>query len=337
MPLPSTMNHIELKTNTDKMYLTSSQIPLPHTTEVLIRVMAAGVSRADVAQRKGKYRPPSDASPILGLDVAGEIVAKGSSVTSFNIGDKVCALTNGGGYAEYCVAPATQCLPWPKNYDAVHAAALPENFFTVWSNVFQQGRLKKSESILVHGGTSGIGLTAIQLAKEFASTVYTTAGTKEKCNACLTQGADMAINYREEDFAAVIHHATKGNGIDVILDMVGALYFEKNIQCLAINGRLIEIGLLHGSKVERFDLSSLLIKRLTIMGSTLRARSTSEKATIAQSLYETVWPVLNAGRCKPVIDKIFPLEKAADAHQLMESSEHIGKIILITENNKNST
>lgn len=325
------MHYIESKNDPQNMSLATTPIPTLTSGDVLIRVEAAGVSRADIAQRKGKYNPPPGASPILGLDIAGDVVAKDDSVTTFKIGDKVCALTNGGGYAEYCAVPATQCLPWPKNYDAIHAAALPENFFTVWANLFQQDQLKKNESLLVHGGTSGIGLTAIQLAKEFAGKIYATAGSTEKCQACLAHGADFAIHYREENFETVIHHITKEKGVDVILDMVGAAYFEKNIHCLAINGRLIEIGLLQGSKVERFDLAILLAKRLTIMGSTLRARTTKEKAIIAESLYKTVWPVLNQGRCKPVIDKIFPLKKVTEAHRLMESSQHIGKIILVTE------
>ncbi|MBV8802578.1 MAG: NAD(P)H-quinone oxidoreductase [Gammaproteobacteria bacterium] len=331
MKIPSSMYFINLEKNSKNMYLATSPIPTFRSNEILIRVEAAGISRADVAQRRGQYNPPPDASTILGLDVAGVVVAKGDAVTALKLGDKVCALTNGGGYAEYCVAPATQCLPWPENYDAIHAAALPENFFTVWTNVFQQGYLRKSESLLVHGGTSGIGLTAIQLAKEFAGKIYATAGSQKKCQACLDYGADIAINYREENFETVILQVTKNGGVDVILDIVGAAYFEKNIHCLAINGRLIEIGLLQGSKVERFNLATLLTKRLTIMGSTLRARSTKEKALIAESLYKTVWPVLNQGRCKPIIDTIFPLSKAAEAHELMESSQHIGKIILVPD------
>jgi NADPH2:quinone reductase len=324
------MYHIKTpeKGNPDTLEWIKGSIPTPQPTEVLIRVMAAGVSRADVAQRKGKYAPPADASPILGLDVAGEIVAKGNAVTTCDIGDKICALTNGGGYAEYCTVPATQCLPWPHHYDAIHAAALPENFFTVWSNIFQKGFLNKNESLLVHGGSSGIGLTAIQLAHEFKNTVYATAGSQEKCDACVAHGATAAINYREEDFEKSILELTQGKGVDMILDMVGAPYFEKNIHCLAIQGRLIEIGLLQGSQVEHFNLASLIKKRLTILGTTLRARSTQEKAEIAQSLQKNVWPILNQGRCKPAIYKTFPLANANEAHQLMESSQHIGKIIL---------
>ncbi len=331
MKIPTTMHYIQppAKGEADIMKLAVGPVPKPNSAEVLIRVMAAGVSRSDLSQRKGLYPPPPDASPILGLDVSGEIIAKGAAVTRFNIGDQVCALTNGGGYAEYCVAPATQCLPWPTGYDAIHAAALPENFFTVWTNVFLQGRLTKNESLLVHGGSGGIGLTAIQLAHEFAASVYTTAGDHEKCLACLKFGADAAINYRETDFETSIRDLTKDRGVDVILDMIGAAYFAKNVNCLATNGRLIEISTLQGAIVERFDLRQLMAKRLTITGSTLRPRSTTEKGVIAASLQERVWPVLNQGRCKPAIFKALPLAEANEAHQLLENSQHIGKIVLL--------
>lgn len=330
MKTPITMNYIKTpaKGEPDIMQLIIAPVPEPKATEVLIRVMAAGVSRGDVAQRKGDYPPPPDASPILGLDVAGEIIAKGDAVTAFNVGDKVCALTNGGGYAEYCVAPATQCLPWPKGYDAVHAAALPENFFTVWANVFLQGQLGKNESLLVHGGSSGIGLTAIQLAHEFAGVVYATAGSQEKCESCLKFGAEAAINYRKEDFESRIRDLTAGRGVDMVLDMVGAPYFASNVNCLATKGRLIEIATLQGAIVEHFDLKQLMAKRLVIAGSTLRPRSPEEKGVIAASLLEKVWPVLDQGRCRPVIHKVFSLSEANEAHKLMESSQHIGKIIL---------
>ncbi len=334
MRIPEKMHYMTTPTKDeiDNMQLAVGPIPKPNSTEVLIRVMAAGVSRGDIGQRKGTYPPPPDASPILGLDVAGEIIDKGTAVTAFSIGDQVCALTNGGGYAEYCVVPATQCLPWPKGYDAIHAAALPENFFTVWANVFQQGHLGKNESLLVHGGSSGIGLTAIQLAHEFAGSVYATAGSSEKCLACLKFGAEAAINYREEDFEISIHNLTGGRGVDMVLDMVGAPYFARNVNCLTTNGRLIEIATLQGAIVENFDLKQLIARRLIITGSTLRPRSAAEKGVIAASLKEKVWPVLDQGRCKPVIYKVFPLADVNEAHQLMESSQHIGKIILLNNN-----
>ena len=328
--IPLTMHYIEVIENGESNVMQIAKGPLPklNSTDVLIRVAAAGVSRGDVQQRQGQYPPPPDASPILGLDVSGEIVAKGSNVSAFNIGDRVCALTNGGGYAEYCAVPATQCLPWPKDYDAIQASALPENLFTVWANVFQLGRLGKNESLLVHGGTSGIGVVAIQIAHEFAKTVYTTAGSQEKCLACIDFGADAAINYREENFENKIFNLTNGRGVDVILDMVGAPYFAGNIKCLAINGRLIEIGTLQGSVIERFDLKQLIAKRLIVTGSTLRPKSPQEKQAIALSLRENVWPMLDQGRCQPVIHKIFPFNEVNEAHRLMESSQHIGKIII---------
>lgn len=328
--LAVTMRYIQIPVSgePDVMRVVEGQVPKPNATEVLIRVAAAGVSRGDVAQRQGKYPPPPDASPTLGLDVSGEIVGKGSAVAAFNIGDRVCALTNGGGYAEYCTAPATQCLPWPKGYDAIRAAALPENLFTVWANVFQQGGLGRNESLLVHGGSSGIGVVAIQLAHEFAGCVYATAGSQEKCLSCVAFGANAAINYREEDFESSIRTLTHGKGVDMILDMIGGPYFSRNINCLAANGRLIEIGTLQGTIVERFDLKQLIAKRLIVTGSTLRPRSTQEKGAIAAALKEKVWPVLEQGRCEPVIYKVFPLSEVNEAHRLMESSQHIGKIIL---------
>ena len=330
MKIPLTMHYVQVidSGESNVMRITKGPIPKLNPAEVLIRVAAAGVSRGDVQQRKGKYPPPPGASTILGLDVSGEIVAKGSEVTSFNIGDLVCALTNGGGYAEYCAVPVTQCLPWPKNYDAIQAAALPENLFTVWANIFQLGHLGENESLLVHGGSSGIGVAAIQLAHEFAKTVYTTAGSQEKCLACISFGADIAINYREENFENRILTLTNGRGVDVILDMVGAPYFSRNINCLAVNGRLIEIGTIQGSVIERFDLKQLMAKRLIVTGSTLRPRSSQEKHAIASALLEKVWPILDQGHCKPVIDKIFPFTEVNEAHQLMESSQHIGKIII---------
>jgi NADPH2:quinone reductase len=303
-------------------------VPVPKPDEVLLRVLACGVNRPDVAQRQGHYPPPPGASPILGLEAAGEVVAVGDAVTSLTMGDRVAALTNGGAYAEYCVAPATQCLPWPTGYDAIRAAALPETYFTVWANLFQRGRLAEGETALVHGGTSGIGVTAIQLGAAFGARVFATAGSSAKCEACLELGAAAAINYREADFAAEIKRLTDGRGVDVILDMVGAPYTVRNLRSLAMDGRMVLIAFLQGSKVENFDLLTIMTRRLTVTGSTMRPRSTAEKGAITADLREKVWPLLDAGRCGPVIHQVFPLAEAAAAHALMESSAHIGKIML---------
>jgi NADPH2:quinone reductase len=303
-------------------------VPEPKPDEVLIKVMAAGVNRPDIAQRQGSYPPPPGASPILGLEVAGEVVAMGNAVSGWRMGDRVCALTNGGAYAEYCTAPEAQCLPWPEGYDAVRAGALPENCFTVWANLFQAGRLCDGEKALIHGGSSGIGVTAIQLAREFGASVYATAGSAEKCAACVRLGCDAAINYKTEDFAARIKELTGGRGVDVILDMVGAPYATRNIRSLALDGRLVLIAFLGGSKVSDFDFVSVMVRRLTITGSTMRPRTTAQKGQIAAELREKVWRVLDAGRCAPVIHATFPLEQVVDAHKLMESSQHIGKIML---------
>ncbi len=303
-------------------------VPTPRPDEVLIRVQAAGVNRPDVQQRKGAYPPPPGANPAIGLEIAGEVVETGADVTRWKIGDRVCALANGGGYAEYCVAPATQCLPWPAGYDAIRAAALPETYFTVWANLFQLGRLREGESALIHGGTSGIGVTAIQLAREFGATVYATAGSEEKCAACVRLGARAAVNYRTEDFVEEIRGLTEKRGVDVVLDMVGAPYMPRNLRVLAMDGRLVLIAFLEGSKAENFDFTPIMVRRLTVTGSTMRPRTTAQKAGIAAELREKVWPVLDAGRCGPVIHASFPLARAADAHRLMESSAHIGKIVL---------
>ena len=303
-------------------------VPTPREDEVLIRVLAAGVNRPDIAQRSGAYPPPPGASPLIGLEVAGEVVAIGSTVTSYAVGDRVCALTNGGGYAQYCVAPQAQTLPWPAGYDAIRAGALPETFFTVWANLFGHGRLAAGESVLIHGGTSGIGVTAIQLAHAFGATAYATAGTDEKVAACLRLGAAAAINYRTEDFGERIKTLTDGRGVDVVLDMVGGPYFPRNIRALAMDGRLVLIAFLGGSKVEAMDLSLIMTRRLTVTGSTMRPRTTAQKGAIAAALRERVWPLLDAGRCAPVIDRVFPLAEAEAAHRLMESSTHIGKIML---------
>ncbi|HYL81417.1 MAG TPA: NAD(P)H-quinone oxidoreductase, partial [Candidatus Acidoferrum sp.] len=271
--------------------------------------------------------PPPSASPILGLEVAGEVAAVGGAVTALKPGDRVCALTNGGGYAEYCAVPAPQCLPWPSGYVATQAGALPETYFTVWANLFQIGRLARGETVLVHGGTSGIGVTAIQLAREFGARVYATAGSQQKCDACVKLGA-TAINYREADFAERIRDLTGGQGVNVVMDIVGAPYTMRNLACLAMDGRLVQVGTLQGAKVEGFDLTAVMRRRASLTGSTMRPRTTAEKGRIAQALRETVWPVLEAGRCGPVIHQVFPLAEAATAHRLMEAGTHIGKIVL---------
>jgi NADPH2:quinone reductase len=309
------------------MRLVSGPVPQPKTDEVLIRVLAAGVNRPDVLQRKGLYPPPPEATPVLGLEVAGEVVAVGHTVAEIMPGDLVCALTNGGGYAEYCTVPELQCLPWPEEYDAVRAAALPETYFTVWANLFQIGRLAAGESVLVHGGTSGIGVTAIQLALEFGCRVFTTAGSQEKCEACLKLGVSAAVNYRKTDFEEEIRDLTDGQGVNVVLDIVGAPYTARNLRCLTLDGRLIQIAVMHGSKVDDFDLMPVMMRRLTITGSSMRPRTTAEKGLIAKELREKVWPLLNAGRCGPLIYKVFPLVGAPAAHRVMESSAHIGKIV----------
>ncbi len=330
MRLPDRMQYIEAvgSGTPDVLRLATTALPQPKSDEVLIRVQAAGVNRPDVLQRQGIYPPPPTASPILGLEVAGEVAAIGEALTALKQGDRVCALTNGGGYAEYCAVPAPQCLPWPSGYDALRAAALPETYFTVWANLFQMGRLSRGESVLVHGGTSGIGVTANQLAREFGARPYATAGSPEKCEACRRLGADAAINYRETDFAEQVRSLTDGRGVNVVLDIVGAPYTMRNLRCLAMDGRLLQVGTLQGAKVEAFELGVVVGRRLTLTGSAMRPRTTEEKGRIAQALRETVWPVLAAGRCGPVIHQVFPLAEAAAAHRLMEEGTHIGKIML---------
>ncbi len=307
--------------------------PRPGRGEVLIKVAAAGVNRPDVMQRQGRYPPPPGASDIPGLEVAGEIVEGGDGVTNWQAGDPVCALVSGGGYAEYCVAPAPQCLPVPAGLTPalIAAAGIPETFFTVWTNVFERGRLTAGETFLVHGGASGIGTTAIQLARAFGARVFATAGTPEKCRACERLGAERAIDYRTDDFVAVVKAATGGRGLDVILDMVGGDYIPRNLDCLAIDGRLVQIAFLKGSRAE-VDLMAVLRRRLTITGSTLRPRSVEEKGAIARALREHVWPLIERGTVKPIIHATFPLARAADAHRMMERGEHIGKIILTMTN-----
>ncbi|HUP40647.1 MAG TPA: NAD(P)H-quinone oxidoreductase [Vicinamibacterales bacterium] len=301
--------------------------PQPGRNEVLIRVAAAGVNRPDVMQREGKYPPPPGASDTPGLEVSGTIAAVGADARRWREGDQVCALVAGGGYAQYCVAPDVQCLPIPAAIDLISAAGMPETFFTVWTNVFERGRLRAGETFLVHGGTSGIGTTAIQMARAFGARVFATAGTDEKCAACETLGAERAINYNSSDFVAALLPLTDGNGVDVILDMVGAPYFSRNVELLALDGRLVQIAVLRGAKAE-MNLVRLLRQRLTITGSTLRARSVDDKGAIAQAVEKAVWPFVDAGKIRPVIFATFPLTQAAEAHRLMESGSHIGKILL---------
>jgi NADPH2:quinone reductase len=314
--------------NPDVLRITDRPIPTYGPDEVLIKVAAAGVNRPDVAQRKGHYPPPADAPQDMpGLEIAGTITAIGANVTRWQVGDKVCALVSGGGYAEYCNAPEGQCLPVPEGFTFIEAASLPETFFTVWSNVFDRGRLQRGETLLVHGGSSGIGVAAIQMAKAMGCTVYTTAGSHEKCTVCKELGAHTAINYHTADFVNVIDHLTNGKGVDVILDMIGGNYTPRNLQALAEDGRLVMINMMDG-KDTMIDLSVILRKRLTLTGSALRPRSVAFKSAIAASLEKNIWPLLASRRIKPIISAIFPADRAAEAHELMESSKHIGKIIL---------
>jgi NADPH2:quinone reductase len=330
MSLPTSMSFIQAEGAGGPEVLKLATGPLPDVKpdEVLIRVEAAGVNRPDVAQRQGSYPPPPGASPILGLEVAGEVIRVGANATRLKLGQKVCALANGGGYAEFCAVPELQCLPYPAGYDSLRAAALPETFFTVWANLFQAGGLTAGQSTLIHGGSGGIGVTAIQLAHAFGAKVFATAGSDEKCAACRKYGAEVAINYRTEDFVEVVKRHTEDKGVNVILDMVGAPYMQRNIRCLGMDGRLVLIAFLGGSKVENFDFVQVMVRRLTITGSTMRPRSTGQKGAIAAELRERVWPMLSEGRCAPVIHATFPLAQAAEAHRLMESSKHIGKIML---------
>ena len=327
--LPATMTAIEITEPGGPDVLRAKQRPLPAPGhgEVLVRVAAAGVNRPDVLQRTGGYPPPPGASDIPGLEIAGTVVALGDGVSEWKIGDAVCALVSGGGYAQYCTAPAAQALRLPDGFDMIRAAALPETYFTVWENVFRRAGLVGGERFLVHGGSSGIGTTAIQIAAARGARVFTTAGTAEKCAACEGLGAERAINYREEDFLSVIKQATGGEGVDVILDMVGGDYIAKNVKALRTEGRLVYIAFLNGAKTE-FNFLPMMLKRLSIMGSTLRPRSIEDKSVIAQDLLREVWPLLDSGRIAPVIDSTYPLAQAREAHARMESSAHIGKLVL---------
>jgi len=313
----------------DVLKPTTIAVPQPGAGEILIKVEAAGVNRPDVLQRLGSYPPPPGAPETPGLEVAGIVVACRADSSRWAIGDRVCALVTGGGYAQYACAHESHCLPVPRGFSFKQAAALPETFFTVWHNVFQRGGLKESESILIHGGTSGIGTTAIQLAKALCATVFATAGSTEKCRACLDLGADCAINYRTEDFVARVKQETAKRGVNVILDMVGGSYISRNMDAAAADGRIVQIAFLGGSKAE-VDFTRLMLKRLTLTGSTLRARDTAFKAKLAAELFEHVWPLLEAGTVAPVMHAEFPLSEAASAHAMMEESKHIGKIVLTT-------
>ena len=330
MNLPETMTAIEISAFCPPEGLTPANRPMPQPAEgeVLIKVAAAGVNRPDVMQRQGGYPPPPGASDIPGLEIAGTVVALGPGAQGVAVGDAVCALVAGGGYAEYCPAPAALCLPVPDGFSMAEAAALPETFYTVWTNVFQQGRLAAGESILIHGGSSGIGTTAIQLARAFGATAYATAGTDEKCRRCEALGAERAINYREADFVEAIQEATEGRGVDVVLDMVGGEYVMRNLKALAVEGRLLQIAVQKGPKVPDFNILTVMMKRLSVTGSTLRPRTVAQKAVIADDLRAKVWPLLNAGSVRPVMDQSFPLSEAAAAHARMESSVHVGKIML---------
>ena len=329
MSLPTNMKYIDHGQGgpASCMQVKQGDLPQLKSGEVLIEVAYAGVNRPDILQRAGAYPPPAGASPVLGLEIAGKIVAQADDVQEWKINDSVCALTPGGGYAEYCAAPASNCLPVPKGLSLAEAAALPENYFTVWANVFDRGRLRAGESFLVHGGAGGIGITAIQLAKAFGATVYTTVNGSDKIDAVKKLGADAAIDYKKQDWAEEIRKLTGKKGVNCILDMVGGSYIEKNLQLLKPNGRLVQIAFLQGSKVD-LDCMPILTRSLTFTGSTLRPRSVEEKATIAQALLKNIWPLLEAKKVGTLIHAVYPLHEVQKAHELMESSAHIGKIVL---------
>lgn len=327
--LPTSMKYIDHGNGgaASCMQVKTGPLPALKAGEVLIEVAYAGVNRPDVIQRQGKYPPPPGASPYMGLEVAGKVVGRADDVTQWNLGDMVCALTPGGGYAEYCAAPASNCLPIPKGLPLVEAGGLPENYFTVWTNVFERGGLTAGETFLVHGGSSGIGITAIQLAKAFGATVYTTVGNADKIDAVRKLGADAAINYREQDWAAEIANLTAKKGVNLILDMVGGPYVEKNFKSLALEGRLVQIAFLQPSKIE-IDLMPIMVKRLTFTGSTLRPRTVEQKAAIAAALRAKVWPLIEAKKVGTLIHATFGLDEVQKAHEMMEASTHIGKIML---------
>jgi NADPH2:quinone reductase len=329
MHLPSHMNYIQITQpgGPEVLQQARTALPEPGELELLVKVHAAGINRPDVIQRAGKYPMKPGMSPVPGLEVAGEVVKLGSAVSGFEVGDKVCGLTNGGGYAEYCLVPATQTLSIPDGVDMIRAAAIPETFFTVWANLFELGQAREAASVLIHGGTSGIGTTALMLCKALGIKAYATAGSEKKCEQIRALGGE-AINYRQAEFAQVIAELTGGKGVDVILDIMGASYFDGNVASLARGGRLVIIGFLGGGTVKDFKLSSLMDKRASVTGSMMRSRTPEEKAEIAQALNANVWPLLSQGQCLPIIDRVFPLAEAADAHAWMEEGEHIGKIVL---------
>jgi NADPH2:quinone reductase len=329
MAIPATMTCVEISTpgGPEVLKPATRPTPKPGEGEVLIQVVAAGVNRPDVLQRKGMYNPPPGTTDLPGLEIAGTVAALGAGAARFKLGDQVCALVAGGGYAQFCTAPEAQCMAVPKGLTLEQAACLPETVMTVWTNVFERGRLGKGETLLVHGGTSGIGTTAIQMAKAWGATVFATAGGPDKAKACRDLGADKGIDYKSEDFAAVVKEATNKRGVDVILDMVGGDYFPKNIDSLAVEGRLVYIAFLRGGKVE-FNIEPVMRKRLTVTGSTLRPRSVAEKGAIARAVEAQIWPHVAAGRIKPLVHARFPLAAAAEAHALMETNAHIGKIVL---------
>ncbi|WP_433766602.1 NAD(P)H-quinone oxidoreductase [Pseudomonas putida] len=329
MKLPQTMIQIEITQPGGPQVLQPRQapVPTPDAGDVLIRVHAAGVNRPDVLQRAGLYPMKPGMSPIPGLEVAGEVVAVGAGVSEFAIGDRVCALTNGGGYAQYSAVPASQTLPIPEGMDWLHAAAIPETYFTVWANLFEMGGARKGKRALIHGGTSGIGTTALMLCREFGIEAFATAGNAEKCAVVRELGAE-AINYREQDFARVIAEKTSGHGVDVVLDIMGGSYLNNNVAALAMEGRLVMLGFLGGAVAKEIDLLAIMAKRASVTGSLLRSRTRQEKAEIAQQLRENVWPVLAAGRCLPMIDTVYPLADASLAHARMEAGDHVGKIVL---------
>ena len=331
MSIPATMRVVEITTPgpPENLQIGERPVPTPLAGEVLVKVAAAGVNRADILQRRGNYPPPPGASDVLGLEVSGTVARLGDGVSDWQVGDHVCGLVTGGGYAEYCIVPTPQCLPIPKGVGLVDGAALPEACLTVWTNVFDRGRLQPSEIFLVHGGSSGIGTTAIQLARLSGSRVFVTAGTVEKCSACQRLGAELAVNYREVDFGEAVRAATDGRGVDVILDMVGAPYLQPNLDLLAPGGRLVVIGLMGGAKAE-VSLATLMSRRLVLTGSTLRARAVAEKGAIAAAVKDNVWPWVADGSFRPVVYARFPLDDVGEAHRMMEESSHIGKLLLTT-------
>ncbi len=334
MTLPDSMRYVAhdgAGGGPDTLRIERGALPAPGAGELLIRVMAAGINRPDVMQRQGSYPPPRDASPVLGLEVAGIVAAigpSGADAAAFAVGDRVCALVNGGGYAEYCVAPAAQCLPWPTGYDAPRAAALPETFFTVWSNLFRTGRLAAGETLLVHGGSSGIGSTAIQLARCFGARVIATAGNAAKCDIARRLGAEAAINYREEKFVDQVMSLTAGRGVDIVLDIMGASYLDRNLACLADLGRLVFVSLQGGGSADGVSLTRIMTGRLTLTGTTMRPRSARFKSEIAEALRQDVWPLLDTGSVAPLMHAVLPFTQVVQAHKLMESGSHAGKIVL---------